>query len=616
MTAISSPAVSVKEALKRKASSRMNGGQIIVDYLIQQKVPYLFGLCGHGNISLIDAFYERSSEIKAVSVHHESVCGFMADVFYRVSGQPVATFTSCGPGSANMPIGLANAYLDSVPFLAITGNIPTSQFNRGAFQETYRQYQADFPSTVRAYCKRVFQPTRADMVALAVRQAWKTMVTGRPGPVVLDVPFDIFKEETELEMPQAADWDANISCRCGADPEGVRKAVDMLLSAERPVIFVGQGMKYGKATKELLALAEKLQIPVACSSSGMGAIDSRHPLALGLVARSGTYQANHAARQADVLLALGVRFDDRTSSSWVPGYSFTIPPTKLIHVDIDPDEIGRNYPVALGLMADVRTFLRQVLDELEKRKLPSEVSAGRKKWLQAIDGYRKEWEKYVAPGYLADTTPINPQRAGYEIDKALPEDTILVSDIGVHHNWLNQFCNPRRPDSLIASMGFGAMGHGVAGVLGAKFAAPDRPCVSVCGDGAFFMHASVLGTAVEYNLPVVWVVWNNYSYGSIRGLQRGYLGGRELVTEFRHPQTGEPYNPDFAAMARSAGIEAVRIDKAAELGDAIKYAINLGKPYLIDANIGADMNPGGAGVWEIPGLGHKQPSIGTRHSVD
>jgi len=596
--------------------ARMNGGQIIVDYLIQEKVPYLFGLCGHGNISFIDAFYERAKEIKALSVRHESVSGFMADVYYRVSGQPVATFTSCGPGSANMPICLANAYLDSVPFLAVTGNVPTSQFNRGAFQETYRSYQADFPSTVRAYCKRVFQPTRGDMVPLAVRQAWKTMVTGRPGPVVLDVPFDIFKEETDLEMPKAAEWNANITCRCGADPEGLRRAVDMLLKAERPVILVGQGVKYGQAAEDLLALAERLQIPVACSSSGMGAIDSTHPLALGLIARNGTYQANHAARQADVLLALGVRFDDRTSSTWIPGYSFNIPPTQLIHVDIDPDEIARNYPVALGLMADVRTFLRQVLAELEARKVAKKISPTRNAWLQAIDGYRKQWEEFIAPGFKADTSPIHPQRAAHEIDKVLPADAILVSDIGIHHNWLIQFCHPKRPDSLIGSMGFGPMGFGVAGVLGAKLAAPERPCVSVCGDGAFLMHASVLGTAAEYNIPVVWVVWNNYAYASIRGLQRGYLGGRELVTDFHHPETGEPYNPDFAAMARSAGIQGVQVDKAAELGEAVEQAIKSGKPYLIDANIGADMNPAGAGVWELPGLGHKQPSIGGRHLVE
>src|SRR5215467_10814650 len=591
----------------------LNGGQVIVDYLVREKVPYVFGLCGHGNIGLLDALFERSGDIKTISTHHETVAGFMADVYYRVAGKPVATFTSCGPGSANLPIALGNAFLDSVPFLAITGNVPTSQFNRGAFQELYRHYQADFPSTVRAYCKRVFQPTRGDMVPLAVRQAWKTMVTGRPGPVVLDVPFDIFKEAAAEETPKPEEWCANISSRCGADPEGVVKAVDMLLGAERPVILVGQGVRYGGAAAELMALAERLQIPVAASASGLGAIPSDHPLALGLVSRGGLYHANHAARQADVLLALGVRFDDRTSSSWLPGYSFTIPPTKLIHVDIDPDEIARNYPVALGLMADVRTFLRQLLAEVETRRTVADVAASHAGWLATIDGYPKQSDAYIAPGFLDDATPIHPQRAAHEIDKALPEDAILVSDIGVHHNWLIQFCRPRRPDSLIGSMGFGPMGFGVAGVLGAKFAAPGRPCVSVCGDGAFFMHANVLGTAVEYDLPVVWVVWNNYAYASIRGLQRGYLGGRELATDFHNPKTGERYNPDFAAMARSAGVDGVRVDRAADLADAVRQAVAARRPYLINANIGADKNPGGAGVWELPGLGQSQPAFGGRY---
>jgi acetolactate synthase-1/2/3 large subunit len=264
----------------------------------------------------------------------------------------------------------------------------------------------------------------------------------------------------------------------------------------------------------------------------------------------------------------------------------------------------------------VRTFLGQVLGELDRRRLPSEVPPHRQRWLSAIDDYRKRWEEFIAPGFQADTTPIHPQRAAHEIDRALPDDAILVSDIGVHHNWLNLFCRPKRPDSLIGSMGFGPMGFGAAGILGAKLAAPDRPCVSVCGDGAFFMHASVLGTAVEYDIPVVWVVWNNYSYASIRGLQRGYLDGREMVTDFRDPKTGEPYSPDFAAMARSAGVEGVRVDKAAELGDAITQAITAQKPYLIDANIAADMNPAGAGVWELPGLGHRPPAFGGRHQAD
>src|ERR1700728_3304209 len=231
--------------------NELNSAQVIVDYLIREKVPNVFGLCGHGNIQFIDALFERSAEIKTISVHHETVAGFMADVYYRVSGQPTATFTSCGPGSANMPIALGNSFLDSVPFLAVTGTVPTSQFNRGAFQELYRHYQADFPSTVRSYCKKVFQPTRGEMVPLAIRQAWKTMVTGRPGPVVLDVPFDVFLEAAAEEAPRPEEWSANISSRCGADPEGVTKAADMLLGAERPVILGGQGVRYGGAAADL-----------------------------------------------------------------------------------------------------------------------------------------------------------------------------------------------------------------------------------------------------------------------------------------------------------------------------------------------------------------------------
>lgn len=598
----------------KTGSNTLNGGQMIVDYLIREGVPYAFGLCGHGNIGFIDALYERSADIDTISVRHETVAGFMADVYYRITGQPTATFTSCGPGSANLPICLGNAFLDSVPFLAITGNIPTSQFNRGAFQELYRHYQADFPSTVQAYCKRVYQPTRGDQMALTVREAWKTMVTGRPGPVVIDVPFDIFKEDTGTTTPDPKDWTANISCRVGADPEGVSKAVDMLIKAERPVIMVGQGVRHGRACERLLTLAEKLQIPVAMSASGIGAIDSNHPLALGLVARNGNLQANSATRRADVILALGVRFDDRTSSSWIPGYSFSIPPTKLIHVDIDPEEIGRNYPVALGLMADVNTFLGQLLQAFDGHDQP--ISDARRAWLDDIAGWREEWEAFVEPGFAEDSSPIGPQRAAREIDLALPDDAILVSDIGIHHNWLIQHCKPKRPDSLIGSMGFGPMGFGVAGVLGAKLAAPDRPCVSVCGDGAFLMHASVLATAVEYEIPAVWVVWNNYAYASIRGLQRGYLDGRELATDFKHPKTGEPYNPDFAAMARSCGVEGVSIDRAGDLGDAIRAGIAAGRPYLIDANISADKNPGGAGVWELPGLGRSTPVIGSRYEHD
>ena len=284
---------------------------------------------------------------------------------------------------------------------------------------------------------------------------------------------------------------------------------------------------------------------MAWSASGSGAIDAHHPLALGLVARNGPYQANHAARTADVLLALGVRFDDRTSSSWLPGYSFTIPPTKLIHVDIDPEEIGRTIPSRSVLWRMCARSCANCWRSLMRTAMWSMAPRSRSAWLATIEGYRKNGMTLSPLGETTTARQSIPSALPHEIDRALPADAIMVSDIGVHHNWLLQFCNPRGPHSLIGSMGFGADGVWRRRRSGGEFAAPDRPCVSVCGDGAFFMHASVLGTAVEYSLPVVWVVWNNFAYASIRGLQRGYLGGRELPTEFRHPDTGAPYNPDL-----------------------------------------------------------------------
>ena len=510
----------------------LNGAQVIVDYLIQEKVPQVFGLCGHGNIQFIDALYERSDELKTISVHHESVAGFMADVYYRVSGRPTATFTSCGPGSANLPISLGNAFLDSVPFLAVTGNVPTSQFNRGAFQELYRHYQADFPSTVRSYCKKVFQPTRGEMVPLAIRQAWKTMTTGRPGPVVLDVPFDVFMELAAEEAPNAKAWNGNISSRCGADPEGVVKAVDMLLGAERPVMLVGQGVRYGGAAEELLKLAERLEIPVRLRRQGLGAIDCNHPLALGLVARAGHYQANHATRQADVLLALGVRFDDRTSSSWIPGYSFTIPPTRLIHVDIDPEEIGRNYPVALGLMADVRTCL---LQSHARARPPRRPDQARRRAQEMAGANRKRRRNRLIGSTASPPMPSSCSARARDRQGAAGE-----CDPGQRYRRAPQLAVEflQAEAAGLADRLDGIWADGFWGCRrdGREIRAPDRPCVSVCGDGAFFMHANVLGTAVEYNLPVVWVVWNNYAYASIRGCSAAISAA---ATRYRFPRSRE-----------------------------------------------------------------------------
>ena len=506
----------------------LNGAQVIVDYLIQEKVPQVFGLCGHGNIQFIDALYERSADIKTISTHHESVAGFMADVYYRVSGKATATFTSCGPGSAQLPISLATAYLDSVPFLAVTGNVPTSQFNRGAFQEMYRQNQADFPSTVRSLCKRVFQPTRGDMVPLAVRQAWKTMVTGRPGPVVLDVPYDVFMESAAEEAPDAKAWNGNISSRCGADPEGVVKAVDMLLGADRPVIFVGQAIRHGGAAGELLQLAERLQIPVAASMSGLGAIDTLSSALAGngRARRPLSGQPRHASgRRAAVARRAFRRPHFKLVDSGL-----------LLHHSADKahsrrHRSGRDRPQLSGrARPDGRHPHLPAAGPRRTRSPqgPRQETEARKKWLGQIDGYRKEWDKLVAPGFTDDTQPINPQRAAFEIQRGLPDDAILVSDIGVHHNWLLGYCKPRRPDSMIGCMGFGSMGFGVAGVW---VRSTRRPTGLACRSAATAPSSCrPTCSARRSNIICRASGWCGTTTPTLRSadLQRGYLDGREL----------------------------------------------------------------------------------------
>ncbi len=587
----------------------LTGGDIIVEYLAREKVPYVFGLCGHGNVGLLDALYDRTDAIKTISTRHEQTAGHMADAYFRVAHRPVATLTSCGPGSANLPITLACAFMDSSAFLAITANVPTSQFNRAAFQETYRHFQADFPSVIRPYVKRSWQPTRTDMLPTALRQAFSTMLGGRPGPVNLDVPFNVFKEPAPVDVPEPGAWRAGISARSGGDPAVIERAVELLRDARRPLIYVGHGVTLSEAAVELTTLARRLRIPVIFSPNGFGALDMSDPLALGFIGRNGVFPANEAARTCDVLLAVGVRFDDRSSSSWIPGYSFNIPPTRLIHVDIDVEEIGRNYPVHLGIAGDARTVLRQLLAESE-RVTPD--TAARHAWLADIAKWRRQWEEFVSPHWTSDAEPIHPQRVVQALRQVLPDDGIILPDVGVHHNWVVQFWQARRPQTLLNTWGFGAMGFGVCGVLGAKLAAPDRPCVAVCGDGGFMMRPDVLCTAVEYDIPAVWVIWNNFGYGAIRDIQMGMFAKREIATSFVREKDGRLINPDFVALARSCGVDGIRVERPGDLGGALEHAIKAGTPFVLDVHVDRDVRPPSVGTWELPPLPYGEPIFGKR----
>ena len=584
---------------------RMKGAEVIAEYLVRERIPYIFGICGHGNVGLLDVLYDRRDRIKLVSPRHEQVAGHMADGYFRVRHEPAATLTSCGPGSSNLVMALAVAQTDSSAFLAITANVPTSQFNRGPFQELNRHNQADFPNVVRPVVKRSFQPSRVEMLPLALRQAVTTMTSGRPGPVNLDVPFNLFQEEADVELE--SNWRGFNVRRSGASPEDVDSARKMILEAQRPVFFIGHGVTLSEAGAELTELARRLGIPVISSPNGMGCLDMDDPLSLGFIGRNGAYPANQAGRHADLVIAVGARFDDRSASSWLPGYSWNFPTTKLIQVDVDPSELGRNYPPDLGLMADARTFLRQILASLD----PSDPPRGRlDAWNAAIRGWRTEWEAYIGPDFAADAEPIRPGRIVADCRAVLPDDAIISLDSGVHHNWFMQFWNARRPQTMLNTWGFSGMGFGPGSILGAKLAAPDRPCVSICGDGGFSMVPHVLCTAVEYDIPAVWVVWNNFSWLAIRDIQYGLFSGREIGTGFYRGDNKAPYNPDFAAWARACGVQGTTVTRSEDFKGALEAAIKSNKPALIDVHVSAEVKPPATGAWALPPIAHKEPVFG------
>jgi acetolactate synthase-1/2/3 large subunit len=341
---------------------------------------------------------------------------------------------------------------------------------------------------------------------------------------------------------------------------------------------------------------------------GKGALSARHPLHLGIAGCWGEYPATEAARNADVILALGARFSDIHCSSWVPGYTYNIPPTRLIHVDLDPTEIGRNYPTELGIVGDAREVLIQLLDLAKKRGPKREESP----WTEQVAAYKTEWNEFIEPFKASDEVPIEPRRLIGDLRRAAPDDTLMITDTGNHQTWVEQYWDVYEPRSVFTPGGFAGMGFGTCGVLGLKLARPDRPCVCVTSDGSFSMFPHAVATAVEYDIPVTWVILNNYTIGVIRDLQRFYMDGREIGTSFRKQATGELWNPDFAKMAESMGAEAYSIDQPGEMAEAFEAALQSGRPSVLDIRVNRDTAVPLIGTWQFPPIVQAEPTFGRR----
>jgi acetolactate synthase-1/2/3 large subunit len=342
---------------------------------------------------------------------------------------------------------------------------------------------------------------------------------------------------------------------------------------------------------------------------GKGCLPGDHRLYLGVAGVWGEYPATEAVRNADVILAIGARFNDLHTGSWIPGYVYNIPPTRLIQVDIDSDEIGRNYPVEMGIVGDAKTFLQQLL-RIARAK-GSRMRFG-SNWHQEIERWRTDWRNYCEPFERSNEVPIEPRRMLADMMKVSPPETIMVDDVGNCQVWSEQYWKPRVVGTHLTAGGFAAMGFGVCGVLGAKLARPNSPCVTLCGDGGFMMAPHAVATAVEYNIPAVWVLQNNYAIGCIRDLQRVYLDGRELGTSFVNERTGQLWNPDFAKMAEAMGGRGIRIDHPDQFADAYREALRSDIPTVLDVIINRDTAMPVIGTWQMPPIPEVQPTFGQR----
>ena len=576
-------------------------GQVVGKSLKEYGVPYVVGLPGHGNWSLLDAFNDPVSQIPFIQVMHEQSAAHLADAYYRATGQPICACTSIGPGATNTVIGMATASCDSTAFLLITGSAATHMRGHGVMQELDRFRAPDFPAVASAVTKRNFDVIHADMTPFVMHRAFNAMLTGRPGPVHVEIPLDVQVQQTEIGVQ---DLRKRLPAgRPRAESRAIEQAIGLLLTAERPCIVVGGGAISANASPELTRLAESLSIPVVFTWNGKGALAEDNRLCAGTVGWPGSLPGNDTAANADILMSVGCRFTDWSASSYRKGSAFSVPPSKLIHVDIDPHEIGKNYETECGLVGDIKLVLEDILAGISEDQA-RRARDGRAAYLDRIDGLKAEWERTLEARRSYERVPTSMLRALRALRNVLPRDGIVTVGSGHPQSSTKQAFPVYEPRTHITSGSFSSMGFAVPAAIGAKLARPDTPVVCIVGDGDFMMSIQELAVCAMYDIPVVFLVLNNSGYVSIRDGQDGLLG-RNIGSEFnRHAGNKEAWSVDFPAMARSFGFEmCTRIAETADLEPAIRRALDSRAPALIEVPITRDVSVSAAevvGWWDFP----------------
>jgi len=548
----------------------------IVDYLERRDVEYVFGICGHTVIGFLDAL-EKSKKIKYVSVRHEQIASTAADGYARITKKAGVVLCHLGPGLTNATTGVANAAFDSIPMVVIAGDVPSYYYGRHPHQEVNMHCDGSQYDIYKPFVKRAWRIDDPEAMPAILDKAFRLAESGRPGPVLISVPMDMFSREVESDLFERTYRDSHETSKPALDPKVAKQIAQELIDAKNPLIHAGGGILLASASQELAELAEHLDIPISRTLMGHGCVSDTHPLMLGQTGFWGLNFTHKKSLEADTILALGTRFAEADSSSWYEGVTFETKSTRFLQIDIDPTEIGRNYPVAIGAVADLKLALAQILAEAKQLKPDGIIRPGlREEILKAKSDFKASNKAISDDGRF----PMTPQRILRDVKSALPEDAIIVTDVGWNKNGMAQQYDITIPGTIHHPSGLATMGFGSAALLGTKLAAPDKVVITLIGDGGFGTNPSVIATAVEQNIPVIWIVMNNSAFGTIAGLENGNYG-HKFGTVFTTPN-GESYSPNWAAIAQGYGIKAVRISSADEFAPALKTAIASGEPYLLD----------------------------------
>lgn len=568
---------------------------LIVDYLARRDVEYVFGLCGHTVIGMLDAF-NRNPKVKYISNRHEAVASTAADGYARLTHKASVVMCHLGPGLTNVLTGVANASFDSIPMVVIAGDVPSYYFGRHPHQEVNMHADGDQYKILEPVCKRCWRIDDVEALPYIMDKAFRMAESGRPGPVLIDVPMDMFSREMEEDLWARTYKDSHFTVKPALDPAAAKAIAEKLVNAKNPVLHAGGGILLAQASEELAALAEFLDIPVSRTLMGQGCLSDRHPLMLGQTGFWGLESTHAFTVNADVILGLGTRFAEADSSSWYQGVTFDPDKTTFLQIDIDPTEIGRNYAVEIGAVADLKIALVQILDEVKKLCPEGKKRPGLREQIAKAKADFKASVKDISED---SRFPMTPQRILHDVKAAIPEDAVIFTDVGWNKNGVAQQFDITVPGSIHHSSGLATMGFGASAVLGGKLAAPDRICLTLTGDGGFGVNPTCLATAVEQGIACTWVVMNNSAFGTIAGLENANYQTK-FGTVFHTPD-GQPYTPCWADVARAYGVDAIRCESAEDFLPAMEKAIaanKAGKPFLVEAPMENIVVPT-PGCWNI-----------------